>query len=82
LSVIRNPIPKDWTYIAGKDDIAVSPIPDIADTHRVAFIHTSPFDTDEYVSNSRTGLGDDVFMLDRFIDYGGSTTQYARCVIW
>ncbi len=68
--------PIEWEWIAGKDDIAVSPIIHYNEKlHDITYIHTNTFATDEIVKNFRIGIGDDVFMVGRFINYDGGPTN-------
>lgn len=67
--------PQDWTFIRDKDDIAVSPILNIAEIHKVSFINTSLFITDDLVSKVGLGIGDDTFMVGRFPDHDGRFTN-------
>jgi len=68
--------PTEWEWIPGKDDIAVSPIIRYKrELHNITFIPTKSFATDEIVKKFRIGIGDDVFMVGRFIDHAGIPTN-------
>ncbi len=68
--------PTGWEWVAGKDDIAVSPIiPINVNLHAIMTIHTKAFATKEIVDEKEIGVGDDVFMVGRFIDHDGGPTN-------
>lgn len=68
--------PTEWEWEAGKDDIAVSPIiPINVNLHAIMTIHTKAFATKEIVGEKEIGVGDDVFMVGRFIDHDGGPTN-------
>lgn len=64
--------PTDWDFPARKDDIAISPELDI---DNVTVIPISMFASDQIIKERDIGVGDDVFMVGRFIDYDGSETK-------
>lgn len=66
--------PEDWVFIPGDDDIAVIELPLNINEHRFAYVSTDQFLTQAEVSQKkagRVGVGDDVFMIGRFIDHDG-----------
>ena len=68
--------PQDWEFFPEGDDIAVSPrLPFDSSLHKGIFILTSVFATDEAVLKFEIGVGDDVFMVGRFIDHDGGATN-------
>jgi len=68
--------PDEWEFLPGKDDIAVSPILPFQSTFQLpGFIPISGFATEEIISQNAIGVGDDVFMVGRFIDYDGGVTN-------
>jgi len=66
--------PIDWEWIRGKDDIAAVELP-YSESHLVNYISTKAFATDEIVAKHEIGVGDDVFMVGRFIDNDGGLTN-------
>lgn len=72
--------PEDWTFIPNSYDIAVCKIAVDPSKHRQAFIPISIGITREELARPQhaIGVGDNVFMLGRFIDHdGGPTNQPA-----
>ena len=68
--------PIEWEWIPNKDDIAVSPVILYKrGLHDITHIAGSTFATDKKVKDFRIGIGDDVFMVGRFIDHSGEPTN-------
>jgi len=69
--------PIEWEFQPRKDDIAIYPYLDElnSDIHKAIVIPTTLFATDEIVLEKEIGVGDDVFMVGRFIDYDGEVTN-------
>ncbi|MGA7578715.1 MAG: serine protease [Desulfobaccales bacterium] len=66
--------PTDWEWISGKDDIAAVEIPYSA-SHLVNYVSTRAFATEKIVTEREIGVGDDVFMIGRFIEKDGGPTN-------
>jgi hypothetical protein len=62
--------PTEWEWIPGGDDIAAIEIP-ISKLHDVQYISTTAFATDQIITENEIGIGDDVFMVGRFVNYDG-----------
>ena len=66
--------PDDWISFP-KDhlvDIVISPQINISQgVHKASFIHTSLFATEEILNICEIGIGDNIFMIGRFMDYDG-----------
>lgn len=68
--------PIDWEFFPVNDDIAISPLlPINIKLHKTIFIETSAFVNDDNINTFEIGVGDDVFMLGRFVDYDGGVTN-------
>jgi len=67
----------DWRYVPGGGDIIVASMNKHLNEkkHRVMCITLSYFATREVVEKNRIGVGDDVFMVGRFIDHDGGPTN-------
>jgi len=65
--------PTEWEWVQRKDDIAVSPLISILDPrkHSSNLIATEYFATDKIIQQHGINVGDDVFMLGRFMDHDG-----------
>jgi hypothetical protein len=63
--------PTDWEFIVGGGDIAVSPPVSLNDSHAVSITHIDHFATDDIIKKYEINVGDDVFMIGRFIDHDG-----------
>jgi hypothetical protein len=62
--------PEDWFFDPNGSDIAITPIAAAADHFRKAFVPIDgPFEA--HASFSPIGIGDDVFMIGRFVDHDG-----------
>lgn len=71
---------RDWKYVPGGGDVAVCSVTEyIKDSHEIIAIPTSLFATKNIVDRERIGIGDDVFMVGRFIDHDGGPTN-SPCV--
>jgi hypothetical protein len=66
--------PHEWTFDP-KFDIAVRAIPLLENRHELRLIDVRGFINDQRLEQYRIGLGDDVFMLGRFIDHDGGQTN-------
>lgn len=64
----------EWTFDP-RYDIAVKALPIDVSTHRLSVIDASTFMTPEIQDRCRIGLGDDVFMLGRFVDHDGGQSN-------
>lgn len=60
----------DWTF-SDKHDLAVVPI-EYAKAHKYLFVGTSAFLTEKLAATHDIGIGDDVFMVGRFISHDGT----------
>lgn len=71
----RQIIPKsadDWTFHAGSDDLAVCPLEDMIDYNAIAIPESIFVDNVDVISD-RVGVGDEVFMVGRFMNHQGTT---------
>jgi hypothetical protein len=66
--------PHEWTFDP-RFDIAVIPLAINKDKHRCSTVERRAFLTLEQIREFRVGVGDDVFMLGRFMDYDGVQTN-------
>lgn len=64
--------PSEWIFLPGKQDLAAIRIEDFGNK-KLNYIGTSLFITDDEKSDAH--VGDDVFMVGRFIDYDGHETN-------
>jgi hypothetical protein len=69
--------PSEWEFLPRRDDIAIYLCPgSVLDSDdKVILIPTILFATDEQILKREIGVGDDVFMIGRFIDYDGEVTN-------
>jgi hypothetical protein len=68
--------PIEWHFLPQLGDIAVSPnLPLNEDLHEFSVMGTNFFVTDEMVGSKSIGVGDDVFMVGRFVDHDGGTNN-------
>jgi hypothetical protein len=69
--------PKDWVFIPHKDDVAISPLLRNlhGDKEKVGLIHVDYLAKDQDISECQIGIGDDVFLLGRFINHDGGVTN-------
>ena len=68
--------PTEWEWIPCNDDIAVTPILQInTGLHAIMTIHAKAFATKNIIAEKEIGVGDDVFMVGRFIDHDGGPTN-------
>jgi hypothetical protein len=69
--------PKDWHFIPGKYDIAAAPLtePNRQNRHQTKYLHHDYFLLDSEEQQMDVGVGDDVFMIGRFVDYDGVQTN-------
>ncbi len=70
--------PSEWEFQPRQDDIAVYSVRHgelDSDIHKVILIPIEYFATDEIILDKKIGVGDDVFMIGRFIDYDGEITN-------
>ena len=66
--------PIDWSFVPRGDDVAVTPLPVDFSELQCNTIGTHLFETKEYL-DYRVGPGEDVFMVGRFVDHDGGTTN-------
>jgi hypothetical protein len=66
--------PHEWTFDP-RFDIAVQGIPIDATKHRLSLIPVDSLISQELIDRYQIGLGDDVFMIGRFIDHDGGQTN-------
>lgn len=72
------PFEPDQWHFDPRYDVAVHPINVHKDRHNISVIHNPSFLTKEMLELRKIGAGDDVFMVGRFVDHdGGSTNQPA-----
>lgn len=65
---------KDWVSFKKdeRDDIAISPRINCNNKiHKVSYVHTSLFATNDKLNEFDMGIGDNVFMIGRFMDHDG-----------
>jgi len=67
--------PSEWDFIPGGGDIAISPILKIEDAHSVCCIEVKGFATDKIIAEKKINVGDNVFMIGRFVDHDGGKTN-------
>jgi hypothetical protein len=68
--------PIEWEFIPRKDDIAVIPFGDLYDEkYKITVIQTKLFATESVIRDKGIGIGDNVYMIGRFIDYDGEITN-------
>jgi hypothetical protein len=66
----------DWKYIPGGGDVTVCPIHHLkSDYHAIKLISIRLFATKNIVDDKNIGIGDDVFMVGRFIRQDGAPTD-------
>lgn len=66
----------EWEWEKGMGDVAISPILNIDfELHKIIFVPTKMFATDQIIEDYKIGVGDDVFMVGRFMNYDGKTTN-------
>jgi hypothetical protein len=65
----------EWEYIPGGGDIAISPILEKKEEHSVTGMLVEGFATEKVISDRKINVGDDVFMVGRFIDHDGGDTN-------
>lgn len=68
--------PIEWEFIPRNDDIAVISTLDFSDEkQKITVITKDLFATDDIINDNGIGIGDDVFLIGRFIDYDGEITN-------
>ena len=67
--------PEDWVFQPGGDDLAVIELPIDPSVHSIRAIPTNLIATPERVRRDRINVGEDVFMIGRFIDHDGGPTN-------
>jgi hypothetical protein len=65
----------EWEFIPNKGDVAISPKLNV-DDYDVTFIHTDYFAINKVIDEQSIGVGDEIFMIGRFIDHEGAVTNY------
>ena len=66
--------PSEWHFRPGGPDIAVAPIRLDLNKHDVSLLGQRLFVDRNFISTQELDVGDDVFMIGRFIDYDGHET--------
>lgn len=66
--------PEEW-HFHPEYDIAIIPFPFNPNLHHISTIMTDAFMVERKVEKFRLSLGDDVFMIGRFIDHDGGPTN-------
>lgn len=60
-----------------RDDIAISPQISIdRKVHKICYLHTSFLMTDDFFAHYPIGIGEDVFMVGRFMDHDGGIVNH------
>ncbi|MGO9621154.1 MAG: hypothetical protein ACLPT6_07090 [Desulfobaccales bacterium] len=69
--------PSQWEWFPNKDDIAISPLLSGLDLniHAIKAVHIKAFVTEKVIKENEIDIGDDVFMIGRFIDHDGGPTN-------
>ncbi|UQV43469.1 hypothetical protein KIV45_16000 [Janthinobacterium lividum] len=67
--------PSDWEFSAEKGDVCIASLSGIGDNHRFNFVPNDLFLTEAEQNSRFIGVGDDVFMVGRFIDHDGGQTN-------
>lgn len=70
-TAILNFGPEDWQFIAGKDDIAAIEIDAGSLNLNTKFLSTEMFVTRQHLEREDITIGEDVFMIGRFMDHDG-----------
>ncbi len=65
----------DWRFIPEKYDIAVAPIPHDLSQHKVMYLAPNFLLSEDEEETLDIGVGEDVFMVGRFVDYDGVQTN-------
>ena len=67
----------DWKYVPGGGDVAVCSLRGHLreDYHKATVIPLTSFATKNIIDQHRIGIGDDVFMVGRFIDHDGGPSN-------
>jgi len=63
--------PSDWTFVPKGHDLAIAPIPVSIDAHDVSAVDVKFFLTEADVEKFKVGVGEDAFMVGRFVDHDG-----------
>jgi hypothetical protein len=67
---------RDWRYRKGWHDVAIMPFRDLNDeVYDIGIIDAGMLVTDTHLKEQRIGVGDDVFMVGRFVDHDGGETN-------
>lgn len=68
--------PEDWIFFPKKSDVAITAPLQIKDSvHKAAAIPRRLFVDDKLIAQKEIGVGEDVFMIGRFIDHDGGATN-------
>jgi hypothetical protein len=73
---------KDWIFFPKnyRDDIAISPRLNLNNKiHKISFMHISMFVTNDLIKEYEIDIGDNVFMIGRFMDHNGKTVNLPSC---
>ena len=65
--------PSDWEFEPKSYDLAVMPFRYDEKKHRAAFLSHEMIATSKDITERSIGIGDDIFMLGRFVDHDGGT---------
>jgi hypothetical protein len=68
----------EWGFVPGGDGLAVIRVPITGrprGTHRATCIPSNLFVTPEMIQHEQLGAGEDVFMIGRFVDHDGGSTN-------
>jgi len=61
----------DWDFIPNGGDVAISPILSIGDKHLMRYVQVESFATENIVKKLKINVGDNMFMMGRFVDHDG-----------
>jgi hypothetical protein len=61
----------EWIFKPSGPDVAISPPLATSENHKISFLGKEWFLTSEKERQAKVGLGDDTFMVGRFVDYDG-----------
>ena len=67
--------PSDWEFSADKGDVCIASLPVRGGNYRFNFVPNDLFLTEAEQNSGFIGVGDDVFMVGRFIDHDGGQTN-------
>jgi hypothetical protein len=67
--------PDAWSFAPGGYDVAIAPLPVRSDVHDVTVLTDNMLITEAELERLRIGPGEDTFMIGRFVDHDGVSTN-------